>query len=384
MLQASVLGANIYSDIFILAFKLPNLFRRIFAEGAFIQSFLPSFSASRQKGVFSASIFIKFFAFLILFSIFVALFPEFLTHLLAPDYDSETIAKAAPLVAINFPYLPLIFIVTFLASLLQYKNHFATTAFSTALLNMALIFALLYSREMDKESIIYNMSYAVIIGGILQVLVHTIMIKKLHLHKFLLGGFNHIKKKKEKISEEISGFKGKFVASTLGSSTAQISAFLDTWLATFLATGSISYLYYANRIFQFPLALFAIATSVAIFPKVARMLKNEEFEKAHLILEKSFWFLSAILIVSTIIGIVFSKDIVWLLYERGSFSSVDSQNTSIILAMYLVGLIPFGLSRIFSLWLYSTQRQKEAAKISAIALGPWRKYHPFSSPSHLL
>ena len=76
MLQASVLGANIYSDIFILAFKLPNLFRRIFAEGAFTQSFLPSFSASRQKGVFSASIFIKFFTFLILFSIFVALFPE--------------------------------------------------------------------------------------------------------------------------------------------------------------------------------------------------------------------------------------------------------------------------------------------------------------------
>ena len=75
------------------------------------------------------------------------------------------------------------------------------------------------------------------------------------------------------------------------------------------------------------------------------------------------------LIVSTIIGIVFSKDIVWLLYERGSFSAVDSQNTSMILAMYLVGLIPFGLSRIFSLWLYSTQRQKEAAKISAIALG---------------
>jgi putative peptidoglycan lipid II flippase len=369
MLQASILGANIYTDIFIVAFKLPNLFRRIFAEGAFTQSFLPSFTASRQKGVFSASIFIKFIAFLILFSFAVTLFPKFFTLLIASGYDAETITRAAPLVAINFYYLILIFIVTFLASLLQYKNHFATTAFSTALLNMALIFALLYTKGMEKETIIYAMSYAVIIGGVLQVFVHTIMIKKLGLHTFLLGGFGARKSKQYKIKEEINTFKGKFVASALGSSTAQVSAFLDSWLATFLATGSISYLYYANRVFQFPLALFAIATSVAIFPKVARFLKNEDFEKAQEILKKSFWFLASILTLATIVGILFSKEIVWLLYERGAFSSIDSHNTAWILSMYLVGLIPFGLSRIFSLWLYSTHRQKEAAKISAIALG---------------
>ncbi len=369
MLQASILGANIYTDIFIVAFKLPNLFRRIFAEGAFTQSFLPSFTASRQKGVFSASIFIKFVAFLLLFSFAVTLFPKFFTLLIASGYSAETIARAAPLVAINFYYLILIFIVTFFASLLQYKNHFATTAFSTALLNMALIFALLYTKEMDKETTIYAMSYAVIIGGIFQVLIHTIMIKKLGLHRFLLGGFRARKRKQEKIKSEINSFKGKFVASAFGSSTAQISAFLDSWLATFLATGSISYLYYANRLFQFPLALFAIATSVAIFPKVARLLKHEEIDKAQEILKKSFWFLASILTFSTIVGMLFSKEIVWLLYERGAFTGTDSQHTSWILSMYLVGLIPFGLSRIFSLWLYSTHRQKEAAKISAIALG---------------
>lgn len=369
MLQASVLGANIYTDIFIVAFKLPNLFRRIFAEGAFTQSFLPSFTASKQKGVFSASIFVKFVGFLILFSLFVSLFSNFFTNIIASGFSTETINEAAPLVAINFYYLILIFIVTFLASLLQYKQHFATTAFSTALLNMALIFALLYSQEMDKKTIIYHMSYAVIIGGLLQVFVHVIMIKKLGLHKFLLGGFDALKQKKNRVASEIDSFKGKFFASSLGSSTAQISAFLDGWLASFLVSGSISYLYYANRVFQFPLALFAIATSVAIFPKIARYLKNENYEKAHYILNNSFWFLSAILTVSTIIGIVFSKEIVWLLYERGEFSANDSQHTAMILSMYLVGLLPYGLSRIFSLWLYSTHRQKEAAKISAIALG---------------
>ncbi len=369
MLQASILGANIYTDIFIVAFKLPNLFRRIFAEGAFTQSFLPSFTASKQKGVFSAAIFSKFALFLLFFSLLVTLFSNFFTHIIASGFSSDIIQEAAPLVAINFYYLILIFIVTFLASLLQYKNHFATTAFSTALLNISLIFALLYSGDMDKKTIIYHMSYAVIFGGIMQVIVHVIMIEKLHLDKFLLGGFGALKKKKQRVHEEIKSFNGKFLASTLGSSTAQISAFLDGWLASFLISGSISYLYYANRIFQFPLALFAIATSVAIFPKVARYLKNEDFDKAHMILNKSFWFLASILTLSTIVGILFSKEIVWLLYERGAFSALDSQNTAFILSMYLVGLLPYGLSRIFSLWLYSTHRQKEAAKISAIALG---------------
>lgn len=369
LLQASVLGANIYTDMFIVAFKLPNLFRRIFAEGAFTQSFLPSFTASKQKGIFSASIFIRFSGFLILSSLFVTLFSNFFTSIIASGFTEETINETAPLVAINFYYLFLIFIVTFLASLLQYKHHFATTAFSTALLNIALIFALVYSQDMDKITIIYHMSYAVIIGGIMQVFVHVVAIKKLHLHKLLFGGLAALKKKKNGIQSEITSFKGKFFASALGSSTAQISAFLDAWLASFLISGSISYLYYANRIFQFPLALFAIATSVAIFPKVARYLKNEDFDKAHLILHNSFWFLTSILTLATIVGITFSEEIITLFFQRGEFSALDTQNTSLILSMYLAGLLPYGLSRIFSLWLYSTHKQKEAAKISTIALG---------------
>ncbi len=369
MLQASILGANIYTDIFIVAFKLPNLFRRIFAEGAFTQSFLPSFTSTMYKGVFSSTIFLRFVLFLILFSTMVALFSNFFTKLIAFGFESQTIITAAPLVAINFNYLILIFMVTFLASLLQYKNHFATTAFSTALLNMALIGALLYSKDLTPLEIIYNMSYGVIIGGILQLLVHVIAIKKLGLNRILIGGVRRISTKKNKVKKDIKKFNNNFAASVLGSSTAQISAFLDGWLASFLISGSISYLYYANRIFQFPLALFAIATSVAIFPKVSRYLKHNNEEKANEMLKKSFWFLISILLLATIVGIVFSREITWLLYERGNFSAENSKNTAMILSMYLIGLIPFGLSRIFSLWLYATHRQKEAAKISGISLG---------------
>ncbi len=369
MLQASILGANIYTDIFVVAFKLPNLFRRVFAEGAFVQSFLPSFAKTPKKAVFAATIFKRFLLFLIIFSIFVTLFAPLFTKVIAFGFSQKIIDLASPLVAINFYYLPLIFIVTFLASLLQYKNHFATTAFATALLNISLIFALLYSKGLPPLQIVYHLSYAVVIGGILQVIVHIVAIKKLSLHKILIGGFKRAKSKKEDIQKDLKEFNSKFFASTIGSSTAQVSAFLDGWLATFLFAGSISYLYYANRVFQFPLALFSIATSVAIFPKVARFLKNKDEQKALSILKKSFWFLLTILSVATLIGIIFSKEIVWLLYQRGAFSAVDTQNTSFILIMYLVGLLPFGMARIFSLWLYSTNQQAKAAKISAISLG---------------
>lgn len=369
MLQASILGANIYSDIFIVAFKLPNLFRRIFAEGAFTQSFLPSFAHSRFKSVFSVSIFIKFLIFLTIFSIIVTLFSNLFTKIIASGFDAQTIHEAAPLVAINFYYLILIFIVTFLATLLQYKNHFATTAFSTALLNIAIIAALLYAKEEAPKTIVYYMSYAVIIGGFMQVIVHLIAAKKLHIFKIFTAGISGLKSRAGRIKEDVKRFNSNFGASVLGSSTAQISAFLDGWLASFLFTGSISYLYYANRIFQFPLALFAIATSVAIFPKVSRFLKNSDDSQALSMLTKSFWFLALLLGSATIVGLIFSYQIVWMLYERGAFTTTDTAHTGLVLMMYLVGLIPFGLARIFSLWLYAKHRQKEAAKISAISLG---------------
>ena len=369
MLQASVLGANIYTDIFIVAFKLPNLFRRIFAEGAFSQSFLPSFTHTRHKGVFAARIFVRFLSLLILFALAVALFAPLFTKLIAWGFDEETITKAAPLVAINFTYLILIFIVTFLASLLQYRNHFATTAFATALLNIALITALLLSKGATPEVIVYHLSYAVVVGGLLQVGIHLFVVQKVGLHRLLLGGLKHYRTKKGAIREEERRFRSNFIASVVGSSTAQISAFLDGWLASFLVSGSISYLYYANRIFQFPLALFAIATSVAIFPRVTRYLKNGNESEALAMLTKSFWFLAALLFSATITGIIFSREIVWLLYERGAFLPHDTEETALVLSMYLIGLIPFGLAKIFSLWLYANHRQQEAAKISGSALG---------------
>ena len=247
-----------------------------------------------------------------------------------------------------------------MGALLQYKHHFATTSYSTALLNLSMIASLIIAKDLEQYTITFYLSFGVIFGGILQVLVHIIAIKRANLGKVFTF------KKHEK--KEENRFYKNFFAATLGSSTMHISAFIDTWLASFLISGSISYLYYANRVFQLPLAIFAIATSIALFPMVAKAIKNQNEDLALKLMKKSALILFIILSFSMVIGVVFNEFIIKLLFERGAFTSHDTKNTALILSMYLIGLLPFGLAKIFSLWLYAKEQQILTAKISAQAL----------------
>ena len=360
LMTASILGANVYSDIFFIAFKFPNLFRSIFADGAFTQAFIPSYAKSKYKIRFSSIIFLQILAFLIVLSLIVTMFSHLFAKAFAIGFSEETINLAAPLFAINFYYLPLIFVVTFMGALLQYKHHFATTAYSTALLNLSMIASLIIAKGLEQYTITFYLSFGVIFGGILQVIVHIIAIRRANLGKIFI--FKNHKKKEE------NKFYKNFFAATLGSSTMHISAFIDTWLASMLISGSISYLYYANRVFQLPLAIFAIATSIALFPMVAKAIKNKNEDEALKLMKKSALILFAVLTISMIVGIVFDKFIIELLFQRGAFTSEDTINTALILKMYLIGLLPFGLAKIFSLWLYAKEQQILTAKISAQSL----------------
>ncbi|ADR33602.1 integral membrane protein MviN [Sulfuricurvum kujiense DSM 16994] len=366
ILMTSVLGANVWSDIFLMAFKFPNLFRRIFAEGSFTQSFMPSYIASRQKSVFAVAIFIRFMLVIIAFSLLVTLFPGFSTKLLAWDWDADLIAKTAPLTAINFWYLDLIFIVTFLGTLLQHKEHFFTTAFSTVWLNVAMVVTLLLFAHSDPKTIVYALSFSILVGGLLQVITHLYSMRQQGLMKLLIGGWKYRKAKDVKAEEK--KFSSLFFPSVLGNSTAQIASFIDTSLASFLAAGSVSYLFYANRIFQLPFAIIALAITTALFPTIAKAIKNENNDLAYRNLHKSFWLLNALLGISVLGGMLLAEPIIWLLFERGAFSIQDTHNTADVLMMYMIGLLPFGLAKLFSLYLYAMHKHIKAAKIAAISL----------------
>ncbi|MDR2638483.1 MAG: murein biosynthesis integral membrane protein MurJ [Helicobacteraceae bacterium] len=362
---ASILGANIYSDIFFVAFKLPNLFRSVFAEGAFTQAFLPSFAAARYKGAFSVHIFLRLFAAVLALSALAAIFSEPLTAVIAWGFDEATVKIAAPYVAAAFWYLDFVFLFSFLTALLHYRKSFAAPAFSTALLNIAMIAALLCARNEGKDTIVWYLTFGVLIGGALQLLLHIAALRGKRLGAMLFGGF----KKKRDTQADTNRFYKAFFPVVFSGSAVHIAAFLDTLLASLFAAGSISYLYYANRVFQLPLALFAIAASMALFPAIAKAIKRGDQSGSIALLTKNFWLLLFLLSLSALGGAALSDGVVWLLFERGEFTRQDTIVSAGALAFYMIGLVPFGLSRLFALWLYSNHQQSLAAKNSAISLG---------------
>jgi putative peptidoglycan lipid II flippase len=360
------LGATGYSDMFFVAFKLANMFRRIFAEGAFTQAFMPSFVDAKQKGVFATAIFIRFMLFIVAMSLVVTVFPEVVTKLLAWNWDEAKIAQTAPFTAINFWYLDLIFMVTFMGTLLQYKEHFITTAVSTALLNISMITALFIFMHDDPKTILYALSFSVLIGGLLQVLTHIYALKQFNMLRLLIGGWKY--RNKKDIKEEKRKFTKLFVPSVWGNSAPQFASYLDTFLASFLITGSISYLFYANLLFQLPLGLIAIATASALFPSISKALGRGDNKSAYSNLAKAFWLLAFLLGISALGGVIFAEPIVWLLFEYGRFTPQMTADTADVLAMYMIGLLPYGFAKLFSMFLYASHRHGKAAKIATIAL----------------
>ncbi len=364
-LVAKTLGAGVYSDIFFVAFKLPNLFRRLFGEGAFSQAFLPNFVKQRQKGLFLVEVSAKLIAFMLLLSLAVMIFAPLVTRVLAAGFSEETVALAAPLVRINFWYLLFIFCVVMLSGVLQYKSHFFTTAFSSAILNAAMITALLLARNLPSGEAVYYLSWGVLAGGALQLVAHLIALQKIGLFRLLTLG---VVKFARGARAQTRGFWRNFGAGVVGSSANQLADFISTFIASFLAVGGISWLYYANRIFQLPLALFAMALSTAIFPQIARQIKAANAPAASALLGRAFYLLFALLLFATIGGVVFAEEIIWLIFERGAFSRADTFAVALVLKGYLVGLLPYGLHKLFSLWLYAHFRQASAAKISVASL----------------
>jgi len=365
-LMASALGTSIYMDIFVVAWKLPNLFRNIFAEGAFTQAFMPSFVASRNKAVFATAIFLRFILFLFFISLSITLFPESITKLLAIGWSAETITKSAPLVSLYFWYLNLVFVVTFLATLLQYKEHFLTSALSTSLLNISMIAALLIFMQDSPKLVAYAIGFSVLLGGVLQILVHFYTLHKLKLHRLLLAGWTYRHKKDVRLEKK--NFTALFIPALWGNSSTQINSFVGTMLASFLVTGSIAHLYFAQRLFQLPLALFAIATATALFPSISKAIKNQKEKEAFASLEKAFWLLTFALGFAMIAGMFLAEPIIWLLFEHGKFSATDTKDISYVLIAYMLGLLPLGLAKLFSLFLYASKRQGKAAKIATISV----------------
>jgi putative peptidoglycan lipid II flippase len=344
MVIAGFFGAGYTSDIFFVAFKIPNVLRSLFAEGSLSVAFIPVFTGyittDGKKSAFNLAqaVLIILSVILILITILGITSAPFIVKIMAPGFISypDKIARCIELTRIMFPYIFLIGIVGLCMGILNTLGHFAAPALAPVFLNLGMISSVFISKAIDVNPV-NCLAYGVIAGGVLQLILQLPFIIKYKIPIIKKPNFRHPGIKKI----------GKLMLpSIFGSAVYQINIVIGTIFASLLPEGSVSYLYYADRLVQFPLGIFAIATATALLPSLSRQAAVKDYKG----LKKSFAYALKLILFITLpaaVGlIVLREPIVSLLFERGSFDAEAVKLTAYALLSYSIGLWAFSCVKI--------------------------------------
>jgi putative peptidoglycan lipid II flippase len=342
IMLAAILGAGPVADAFFIAFRLPNHFRAIFAEGAFNAAFVPAYAhVHGEKGQASASLFADRIFTLLLASQVVLLIlawlfmPQAMT-VLAPGFTDDPAQRglAIDLTRITFPYLLLITLVTLYGGMLNVMQRFASAAAASIFLNIAMMATLALVAFFPTAG--HAAAWGVLISGFLQ---YFLLAGDLARH----GGLPRFAPLK--LNEDIRAFFGALGPATLGSMGTQVAMFADTIIATFLPAGAISALYYADRLNQLPIGVIGIAVGTVLLPEMSRRLSANDHVGAMEQQRRAFDF-TLLFSVPFVAAFVAVPDVITrAMFARGAFTKGDAAAAGATLAAYAVGLIPFVLIR---------------------------------------
>ena len=275
VLIAIFLGTSFVADVFFVAFRIPNTFRRLFSEGAFNAAFVPSYSSELFKGKnksnkFSNDIFNLLLVSLLFIVILIEIFMPVFISIIAPGFlgDEEKISLAIDLTRITFPFLMLVSLSSFFSAILNSHNRFAETAAAPIILNIILIIVLMISKSLNDQ-LVYYLSYGVTLAGLMQLAFLYFYVKK-----YFKLNFNF----KFNLSNKVKIFFKKLLPSIFSSGVAQINILVGTIIASFQAS-AVSYLYYADRIYQINLAIAGIAIGVVILPQLSKHISSKNKKK---------------------------------------------------------------------------------------------------------
>ena len=360
VLIAIFLGTSFFADAFFVAFRIPNTFRRLFAEGTFNAAFIPTYTSELTKGKLKSNIFAnKIFNLLFLGLLFLILIAEIfmpvVVSLIAPGFteNNEKIELAVDLTRITFPFLLFVSLSSFLAAVLNSHNKFAAASAAPIILNLVLIGILLFGNFLN-DKIIYYLSYGVSLAGFLQLFFLYKNVKKFYSVKFDL---------KIKINSKVKIFFKRLLPSIFSSGVTQINIFVGTIIASYQAS-AVSYLYYADRIYQINLAIAGIAIGVVVLPQLSKHIFLRKKNKILLIQNKALelsMFLSLPASVALLIG---SEEIVSALFGYGSFDSEAVFNSATALYYFGLGLPAFAFIKVFSTFFFANNDTKTPFYIS--------------------
>ena len=364
ILIAVFLGTSIYADAFFVAFRLPNTFRRLFAEGTFNAAFIPSFTAEKMKGKTQGKKFAdEVLTLLILGLLTIVFIVEILTpyvvYLIAPGFsaDSTKFNLAVDLTRITFPFLAFVSLSSFFAGILNSENRFAAAAAAPIFLNLILIMSLIISHYYKLDYAL-NLSYGVSLSGFIQLIFLIFFVSKYYQPSLIF---------KNKISQKVKFFLKKLLPSIFSSGVIQISILVGTIIASF-QSGAVSYLYYADRVYQINLAVAGIAVSTVSLPMLSKLIKDNKINQANKIQNKSLELSLLLSLPACIALIIGSEEIVNALFGYGSFTQNDIEQTSLALKYFGYGIPAFAFLKIFANFFFARDNTMTPFKISVIVV----------------
>ena len=357
ILFANYLGANLMSDAFLFAYRLPNLFRRIFAEGSMNSVFIPLYVNQEKMNSKSANDFIWivfnfFFVITLFLSFLIFFFTEQVISILAPGFllNKSQFLLANQLLIITFPFLIFVTLSSVLSSVLNVKGKFFLPSFLSVILNIFMIVTLVSFKSNSH----FALAWSMIIAGFTQLILLFINLGTIKI--FWGIGLKSIKV----LSRELKKFFGRFLYSLLGSGIVQLNIFISMLFASLVGGGAISQIYYADRIIDLPFALIAVAMSFTLLPYLSKNISDESKNSKAFNETVIFCFLFAI---PSAFGIfILSEDIIRALFGRGEFNNDDVLTTSKILLVYSFSLPGYMLARIFNQVFYSYEKVEYPVK----------------------
>ena len=362
ILIAVFLGAGPLADAFFVAFRIPNTFRRLFSEGTFNAAFVPSYSSINNKKKsenFANNIFSLLILGLLSLVFLIEIFMPIFVFLIAPGFegDNSKMELAITLTRITFPFLLFVSLASFLSAILNSHNKFAAASAAPIILNIFLILVLIFGKMLDDQ-LVYYLSYAVTISGITQFIFLYFFVKKNYKPQFKFSF---------KIDEKIKLFFKKLLPSIFSSGVTQINILVGTIIASFQAS-AVSYLYYADRIYQINLAIAGIAIGTVILPQLSKHVQNKKKEKIHLIQNKALELSLFLSIPAAIALLIASEEIISSLFGYGSFDQESVKKSAQALFYFGLGLPAFSLIKIFSTFFFARHETKIPFYISLISV----------------
>lgn len=368
MVMARILGANMYADAFLVAFRLPNTFRRFFGEGAFSAGFVPLFS-QRYHGEggldearrFSEEVLAVFLPVLLAFTIIGQIAMPAMVWLLASGYAGDPVKFELTnwLSRLTFPYLMLISLVSLYSGVLNSMHKFAAAAFAPALLNLAMLVALLLVPQGGAASA-QALAIAVVLGGVIQLALVWVAARS--------AGIS-LRLRRPRMTPGVRQFFRVVIPATFAAGVYQVSILIDTQFVSYLAEGSMAHLNYADRLNQLPLGIIGTALGTAILPSISKFVDQGNHEEAQKIQNQAVELGMLLTLPAAIAFAAAGVPLVTALFRGGEFTPEDAVITGNTLAIIALGLPAYVLVKVLTPGFFAREDTKTPLRIALWVLG---------------